>query len=332
MQTRSTPGHLPAMLTGLVFLGGTLGILFEDVVRGAPFALKHWITITVLAGTILAGHHANAARAARHWLSAGGFTLVFLAGTGLVVVMSTGRQAADTIQTSEQIKLTAERRLEISKERKTSADMLAATQKRLKDRCVDGKGSRDECNGLRASLAVYTAAVKGHDADFDKLGAPRVAAPEAEHLAEVLAVVFGADKAKAKAAIMLLKPFLTTLFLEFGSIVSFGYAGRSYRAAPRVERPAPTLANLDLRLPAPVEPEPMEPEDEPEATGQKSKRECLADLLTQTALGREIPSQEYLRERWGMTHKGTVSKWLAEWERQGLITRTQDHRCKVVSS
>lgn len=115
-------------------------------------------------------------------------------------------------------------------------------------------------------------------------------------------------------------------------VATFGTVIFATQAAPRVEHPAPKLAALDLRLAAPIETViEAEPEDE-QPTCQKSKRECLADLLTLTALGRDIPSQEHLRERWGMAHKGTVSKWLKEWEDQGLITRVQSDRCKVVSA
>lgn len=53
-------------------------------------------------------------------------------------------------------------------------------------------------------------------------------APKAEKMAAV-AATFGADKAQAKATLMLIEPFAYTLFFELGSIISLGYGfgGRS---------------------------------------------------------------------------------------------------------
>ena len=71
---------------------------------------------------------------------------------------------------------------------------------------------------------------------------------------------------------------------------------------------------------------------EPPTGGTNRKDAALADLLTLMALGHDVPSQEWLRERWGMEHKGTVSRWMKEWEDRDLITRTKAARCKAVSA
>ena len=325
MKTTSMPSRVLAMLAGAVFLSGTVAIMFEDVIlRAAPLALKHWVALTLLAGTIFAGHLADVARQSRQWLTATAFVVVFLSGSALIVYLSAGRQADATIQTTAQINDDAERRIEISAARRRAQKMLEKAQGELASECKTGRGTR--CDGIKTTIAVYEAALGGHDAALDRLGAPRVASPEAEQFSEVMAVVFGADKARVKAAAVLLMPLAMTLFLELGTIVSFGYASRSGRA----RKPAEVVAATETRvqLPAPTDPDHNDvPFGEP-----KSKRECLADLLTLTALGRDIPSQEHLRERWGMAHKGTVSRWLSEWENQGLITRVQSDRCKVITS
>jgi len=43
-----------------------------------------------------------------------------------------------------------------------------------------------------------------------------------------------------------------------------------------------------------------------------------------------LPSQDSLAERWGC-HKGMASKWLADFERRGLVSRAQFGRCKRVA-
>lgn len=91
-------------------------------------------------------------------------------------------------------------------------------------------------------------------------------------------------------------------------------------------KPLETRAG-QISLPAPHE----ETDDLPPSGGQKNKQEALADLLTLSAMGHSAPSQDWLAERWGRP-KGTVSKWLGEWEDRDLITRSQDGRCKAVSA
>ncbi|PPD05849.1 MAG: hypothetical protein CTY28_16000 [Hyphomicrobium sp.] len=194
MPHSTTPGRALAIAAGAIFTAGTCAILFEDVLlKGAAFQLKHGLASAVLAGTILAGHLANDASRARHWLASAGFALVFVVGTALVVYSSVGRQAADTMQTTAQIEADAGRRVEISRARTRSADMLEAAQRELAAECKSGQGKR--CGGIRATIEVYTAAIAGHDAALGRLGPVRVASPDAEQFAEIVNVVLGADKA-----------------------------------------------------------------------------------------------------------------------------------------
>lgn len=252
MQTNTTPGRALAIAAGGVFLAGTLGILFEDVLlKGAPIALKHGLTLAILAGTIMVGHLANSARSSRHWASAVAFSMVFVIGTVLVVLSSVGRQTADTIQTTAQIEADAGRRVAITQVRNRAVEMLEKAQASLPAACKGGNGK--DCKGVKATIEVYEASIRGHDADLSKLGPVKVSNADAEQLAEILSTVFGADKAKVKAAAVLLTPFAVALFLEFGVIVSFGFAF-SHRPVSTVSKvSAPVLA-----APAASEPEDRE--------------------------------------------------------------------------
>jgi uncharacterized membrane protein len=52
------------------------------------------------------------------------------------------------------------------------------------------------------------------------------------------------------------------------------------------------------------------------------------DLICRLAFGDTIAAQDDLAKRWNVS-KGTVSKWLARWERKRLIPRRQPNgRCK----
>jgi hypothetical protein len=350
--TSTTEGRFLAISAGIVFVLGTLGILFEDVLtKGAPVALKHGLTIVILAGTIMTGHLANRAwRRVRTWPSAIGFTMVFICGTALVVYSSVGRQVDASVQTSGQIEATNEHRSDIKRLRVKAQAMLDESLNNYYKECRSGDGK--QCKGIKSSIDVYTAAVKGHDADLEKLGAPKPVAPEAEQLAEVAHVIFGVDKARTKAAAVLGAPFLITLFLEFGSIVSLGYAfsSRQLTLAPPASVkaiPLTVVANAQIEPPEPVavpvtaDVEKLEPIATPKPVAPKrpriklrktySQSMALADLLTMTAMNKTIESQDWLAAKWGVP-KGTVSRWLAKWENKDLVSRTRVGQFKMTEA
>lgn len=346
MTTSSIRDRGLAILAGGVFLAGTCGILFEDVIlKSAPITLKHYLTLAVLTGTILAGHLANDARRGRHWLATIGFSAVFLFGTLLVVYSSVGRQAADTIQTTAQIEADAQRRIESTKARARSQDMLDAAQADLAKECKSGKGKR--CEGIKSTIEVYTAAISGHNATLASLGAPAVASADAEQFAEVVHVVFGADKAKVKAGAVLVVPFLVAVFLEFGVIVSLGFGFRHGPAPARLvapDRPVTQSSDADRVTDFPAisddeignvipffRPDNDRPGDRPGPSGPRKpapsapdgspdgrKDEVLAALLTDLALGRTFGTQREMQDRYGV-ERSTMSDWLREWEAAGLI-------------
>jgi len=242
MTTPTTSHRGLAIAAGAVFLAGSLGILFEDVlIKGAAPTLKHGLTLVILAGTIMAGHLADGALCRRRALAVLGFGAVFLAGTALTVYNSVGRQADTSIRTEAQIEDANERRATLKAARARSEQMLARAEGELAAECRTGKGKR--CDGIRATIEVYRAAIAGHDAEIQRLGPVRPAHPEAEMLGAI-AAAFGGDGAKVKAAAVLLMPFFLTLFCEFGTIVSWGYG---FAFTPRVAAGSTLVARGDSR-------------------------------------------------------------------------------------
>jgi len=357
MQTHIT-GRAVALVAGVISAVGGLAILLDDVVKGAaPFEIKHGITIGIVALAILAGHSVVAAWRARHVFGVLGFTVVFLAATGLVVFKSTGRQAEHTFQSQAEADLAAEARTASKAALARSEAMLADAQRDLARECKSGRGKR--CQGIEATLSTYEAATKGHRADLDRLGAPKPVAPEAENFAN-LAAVFGADKAKVKAAAMLLVPFLTTALFEFGAIVGFAFAFRHRPAARETKKPAKTE---QPRKPlSPAEQSDFNTTDIEEtqqlgiggkpgtgnwgnggnviAIGDRkpkngggnggkrvySKAEAVLDLTRRLASGETVASQDGLADAWGVD-KSTVSKWVQQWKTDGVVTTQRVGRC-----
>jgi hypothetical protein len=220
-------GRPLAILAGALFALGTLGILLEDIIlHAAPFTLKHAITVIVVAGTIMVGHQVHKAWHSGLKGSAIGFGVLFLVGTLLTVYSSVGRQAEHTMVASAEVEAADKARTRATKGLAEAEAMLADAQRDLARECKSGKGKR--CDGIAATVAVYTAAAKGYAAELDKLGPVKIATPEAKRAGE-LAAVFGGNPTKVEAAMILLIPFLTTLFLELGAIICLGYGFRPVR-------------------------------------------------------------------------------------------------------
>lgn len=233
MQAHTTPGRALAIAAGCAFTAGGLTILLGDaLLRPAEWTTYHVLTILTVGGTIAAGHLMADAGRARHYLAALGFLVLFVAGTGLVVYQSVGRQAevTDTKASSTEARnlAIAEKHADLSRARQRLADAEKMVDLETKSGgCPDRRrdGRRSNCSDWKQRADEVRSHIAVLEGDIATLGAPAPVQPKATKMADVAALL-GADHAKAKAALMLLEPFLWTLFFEIGSIVSLGFASR----------------------------------------------------------------------------------------------------------
>ena len=231
MNSTTAAGRGLSILAGVAFTAGALYILLEDAVKNQHWTMAHALTVLTVFGTIASGHLGSKALRHLHLFAAAGFTLLFLAGTVLTVMNSVGRQAEASDTSLLSVEDRNSKRIEAKDALASAEKMLDEERASLARECQSGEGKR--CKGIAASVAVYEAAVQGHKGELKDLGSPEPVAPEAEKMAEILAL-FGANKTTAKAVLMLIKPFLYTLFFEIGSIVSWGYA---FKAVKTVAKP-----------------------------------------------------------------------------------------------
>lgn len=277
--TTSTIRHRAlAIASGAMFTAGGLIILLGDVIATpSSWTTYHALTILTVAGTIAAGHLAGTAWHAKSHLAAAGFVVLFLTGTGLVVYQSVGRQAETTDARALSIEA---RNGEIESKR---AD-LGTTRQRLADaeRMVQIETGKKHCGRACKDWKTRAAEVRSHiralETDLAGLGAPAPVAPKAEKMAAV-AALFGADPAKAKAALMLLEPFLWTLFFEIGSVVSLGFAFRrnAVTAADRMQTSFAATAPIELFTgEQPDPPSPPKPRKRQPANVVRFRRPSLA--------------------------------------------------------
>lgn len=352
MTTHSIPSRAFATLAGCIFLTGTLGVLFEDVIlHGAAFSLKHYLALVIVGGTLAAGILSDIARRQGNWWPIITFTVLFLAGTSLVIYSSAGRQAEKTLISGAEHDKAARERVQIEADLADDRATLKRKKAEADAECASGEGKR--CRSARASVDFYDKSVKGLEARLKALDPERPVSAEAEQFASTVAVIFGWDKDRVRALAILLEPFAKTLFYEFGTIWCFGFAFSPARhrrsvaseAAPTDSKPSrsdreqtsfPTIEpeeeaeaievlkpalpkrppNGGVRTPNGAKPSNLGPSG---GSGRSMTRdEVLTDLMLRSATGRTFRSQREAAEHYGVS-ASRFSEWLKAWEADGSI-------------
>lgn len=355
-QTSIWPKRI-AILVGVTASALALTILLADLAETGKPTLKHVLAPGILVITILAAKLRGAAWAQGRVGAAGGLALLVMLGTALIVHLSVGRQSATADAETAAVIEHNRQRTEASRMLAEARDILAPCPKgREAERgvrcglreaqaaeCASGKGKR--CDGRQYSVTTYEAAIAGYEARLRALGPERVVAPTADRMAEVIAVLTGADKARVKSALVLIEPFAATLFLELGAILAFGFAfgatahgsanGSDVEAEPsRTVRIEEREANGSTATPEkPHGSAPAAPVRtvRPVRSGRYSRAEAEAELVTMLAMGRTIPAQKDLVAKWGVG-KATVSDWMRAWDAAGLTRRETVGKCKRITA
>lgn len=341
MQSNSTGRWLSTAAAAAFTFGGLKILLGDTLTTPSAWSTYHVLTVLTVFGTVCAGHLTGDAFRAKRWLSVIGFAALFAAGTTLVVYQSVGRQAetADTKaltakQTNDAIALKASELTEANKRlvrahEKVELQINGGIDKETGEKVK--KGCFDVCEGWKQQRRDITVVVKSLEAELAKLGPQKPVNAEAEKFGEI-AALFGYDKSQAVAVFTLTKPFLWTLFFEVGSIISIGFAFRHDGNSQKPENTRatePATGSNDNSCPP--------TNDGTRATvalGNRtvaSRARAEADVIRIVARGEQLPNQDELASRWGI-HKGTASKWLADFERRGLVTRERDGRNKRVAA
>jgi hypothetical protein len=360
MTTHNTAARATAIALGAALTAGGTSLLFGDVIFGAvEFTQKHFQTITIVLGTLLAAHVAKEAWISRHWAAVLGFTAIAAAGTGLICYNSLGRQAEGVMVAAADHDKTVNERAELQRNR--DADAKTAAEKRVAAdaECADGEGRK--CRAAQTIRDFYETNVKGYEARLALLAPPKVVDPSAERFGDY-AKALGYDKEKAKTLAMLIVPYFVTLLFEFGTVISFGYGFAPKRLPKPVtasgkskgseQTDFPELSDAELielragfatELPEPKGPNggasvtvlPKRPKapNEPKGSNRRLTRdEVLTDLMVRSATGRGFDSQEEAAKHYGVS-PSRYSEWLRDWEAEGKIpNRRMVGRCKMIEA
>lgn len=250
MNIHTTTDRWVARLAGAIAAGSAIYVLTQDAIKSGHWTTDDLLMPVLVLLTILGIHLAGSAVKSRSFGSALGFVGLGIMGIALIVYTSVGRQARIADAEDAGVAYHAARVAElqagvsaIEAERKAAYDMLVDANRRLEIDCVRGKKSKGHCDGIRASIGVYTGSVAGHDARIERIQKqvaemgppPATGGSRATRMAAVIAV-FSADEEAAKARLSrvfrLFEPFAYSLFWELGALVAFGYGFGGKRRRP----------------------------------------------------------------------------------------------------
>lgn len=351
-------GRLTAIVTAAALGAGGTSLLFGDVIFGAvDFTQKHFQTITIVIATTTAWMAMTAAFKSRHAMAGLGFLVLALAGSGVIVWNSLGRQTEGQMLSADDHDKAVRERNQVEQDLTEERETLRTKKKEADAACKNRKPDNPKCSGPRATVSVYETSVKGYEARL-KVLTVKPADASAEALGNTVSAL-GRNGKKAKAVSLLVMPYLVTILFEFGFTMALHYVFRPVHRMPTrlaADRPAlpalpaptqlATVSDADLSAVRAQFVEADSPSkrpdgprnggtrtvrknpDGPPKTGGMSKREALQHVLTELALGRSVPSQQTLANLSGHD-KRRVSEWFRDWERGGLIpARTTSGRCK----
>jgi hypothetical protein len=174
--------------------------------------------MAALVAALASGHMALPELKAGRVLSALTLGLLFVGSTSYVVISSGARNAETAAVKAAAIAQVNADRARVETERSKAQAMLDEERTAMARECASGEGKR--CKGVQATVAVYTAAVAGHDAKLKTMKPAQRENAGYAHAAEVLAAIPGVKAAPAKIErrLKLLLPFVVVVIAEIGTI------------------------------------------------------------------------------------------------------------------
>lgn len=257
MKRPTTPGRILATLAGAAFAVASLTILLDkQLLQPVEWTSAQWLTILMVFGVLAAGHLMVTAWKANHLPSAGGFLVLFVVGTGLVVYSSVGRQietaGLSTMSAEDLNAAIADKRADL----KDARERLAYANGQVRQLMAGKACSSKACRDWRTNAKDVTAAVKALEVDIADLGPRKPVNAQAEAMADILLLFpFRPSRAQLVALLTLLVPFAKTLFFEIGAIVSLGFAFRPMQARIPAKSETPRIpGNGNSRSAGPTKP------------------------------------------------------------------------------
>ena len=306
---------------GAFFVGVTLCVLLADLASLWALSTGHLMTVAALVGAITSGLFFGPTLRKGHLLTACGLALAFSGATTYCVVSSAGRADDAAYEANAKARdVNAERAryqrdLAEAKGRYNSA-LTAETAE-----CSGGDGGK--CKAKRTLTAQARSAVEVATIMVAN------AKPEAREdgklvrASQVFAMATGYSEETSLRGFKLTWPFLPPLVCELLAII---FVHKAF--AHRRRQPSATQDRA-ATLPSPPG-QPLATIAQPLPVVRMSRRQVLEFVRAHLETHATLPAQADVARGTGV-NKGTVSKWLRDWERAGLLTRTRDGRSNVIA-
>lgn len=239
MTSHTTIRSWSAIAVGIGFTLLTAYVLLEDVFRhGAPITSRHVLTLATLLGSTYFGHRFWLEFSDRHIGNALGCAALFVAGVAFCVLSSAGRNA-EVVTNKVLVANAANTGRDIAKRDMNEAKGRydAAVEAEIKE-CRTGDGNL--CRSARINTMVRRAQYDEAVAKLQGQKPEQVANSDIRAAAELLSrlPLVRADVDTLQATLLLMLPFLQSIFCEVAAIVGFS-VGISHAYLPRSRLPAP---------------------------------------------------------------------------------------------
>lgn len=324
MNVHTTIHSPPAIAGGIVAgLGATALLVRDGFTTG--FTLDHALMPVLVGLTILAGHMFW--QALREWrlLSALGFMALTTAGSTLTVYETMGRRAE-----LRDAKVSAAQAANFVIEEKKSE--LGGAQSRLAEannmvkREMTGERCGNRCQDWKVRASEVEAKIEKLTSQIALAGGEKPVDAKAERVAAIAQILMPDIAAeRVKATVGMMEPFTLPLFLEFGSIVFFGYRPRrQVEAAQNVPASDSAQTSFDVSretaLPSPSMFSDERPDPPPVKRKLKTKRLNKKTLRRENVLSfaerfqrthGHVPAFSTLRGRFHLSN-GTAHRYRQE--------------------
>lgn len=318
MRTEYYIHSLPSTVGGAVAAGGSIALLTRDAFQ-TGFTLDHALMPVLVGLTVLVSH--EALRAFKDWkpISAVGLFALAVFGSGLIITETMGRRAEARDSKVLVAEDTEERRTAALAELASAKSELASINPMRRTECVgapDPLPARGwpKCRSLTGeaeALQERIASIETALADMK----PAPVDPKADRIAAA-AVLLGIapDHAKARAAYQMVDPYLLSLFLEFGSLVMFGFGVRHRRSVSEAVTVSATVEGGELV------------EERKALTFERTLNDREIEELKELLITCERPMNQTELASLAQVSRSEMSKRIAKAESAGLIHRWKDGR------
>jgi hypothetical protein len=299
------------VFTGILWIAGSAYLVNHGLHQPTP----NWVEIAsipfIWAAVIAAPIVAHQAWGARERTATALLMVAAIFGSAYTLSSTIARQSEGADEMRTRAAEITRQRADINQRLAEARDNLAKYRGDQARECASGKGRR--CDGITYTVQTWAAAIEGYERRIARLPAPQTPDAGDRRIAAFVALLPNVTSKieKIEDDVRLVKPTLFGIFLEAAALAFAFYGFRPGNGG---------ASDVEPKLP-PTERATV-------AVASTTKAQAEADVVRLRGV---VPSQDDLADRWNV-HKGTVSKWMRDFEARGLVRRQRAGHCMSVAA